>query len=1604
MKHVKAIKSRAAAAFRDPIPHLFWSSPGIRHVRSARNEGITRRWFHALALGFVITGFLASLSGCESQTYNKSRADVELQPPAIRQTPPAGPSPVSDPNAVVTLPVPLVPIGPATQEDTASLIRSLAQLKADPSKRSYSLLEKWTTENPQSAWRAGILTNLGRLYFESGRFSKAIASFEQAWKAGRDADEARGQALADQALGELMRMHARLGHTERLEELFAEVDGGGRYPSGAAQLINSSKEALWFMKNEPGVSFMCGPYALKNVALQVDQTGKAFQALKDVKSGPRGTSLQQLDALARRAGLDFVAAFQVGDARLPIPSVVHWKVNHFAAVVEYNEGRYRINDPTFGPNLWVDENDLRAEASGYFLVRQSAMTSDDWRRVTPDEGRLVFGMGLTQENDPKDFTDEDHKSCCDAPQPSSPTTKGLASYAVHSMLVSVNIQDTPLGYVPPKGPPMNFRLTYNQRDNRPANTYNFTNWGPGWTFNWISYIQDNPTNPNADVMQYVRGGGWHDFPALQPSTNAYARSSRSHGRLVRVTQNPIVYKLELPDGSVDTFAQSDGGITTSRRVFLTEHKDPSGNVVTLSYVNTGGAVRLTEIRDAVNAQPTTLTYGSDNLVTRITDPFGNFAQFAYTNGRLSSITDPANISSQFGYDPTNANLVKTLTTPYGTTTFYVCDSTFDNDPTKDCSGLSRVVTVMDPEQKYERVLYSQTLGATTIPNPATGGDAPPPPLVNDVFNNGPPSAAITYRNTFVWNKKAMWDEVAGAPILDPAVSSAWLLHWLHSNDLCAPPFTDCLAPQYPNVTDGILESEKPPLQNRIWYVYANSRTSPSAAYPASAASDALYSGTSEQPIKIGQRINASGTEYKLTTLRYNEFGKVVQRIEHIGGSAPIETVYEYADNGIDLLKVKRPIAGTDTITDNFAGALDPAWSVTKFDPAGTVTSGAGSLVVSTVGDFSNTCSGSGCTGPYFDTGVMVCRRIPGVPATIEVTQTLTTTGTPTTAGLGVAPRVLMLRSSLDASSTDIQLFYRTDGTREVRLGGRFDGGEFMTTVGTGKFLPASPAALVPVRGRFEFDGTTATPSVSINNGAFQSLTAAKMPDLRWACLASNGLSATTPTPPPIESYASFTMVTPAYETLASYTYNSAHQPLTYTDALGKTTTFTYTAGGQIQTVTDPLAHTRTWVYGGAGVPGPDYLASVKNANNEVVESYGYDAKKRLSSITEPATGRTVTLSYDALDRVTTVTHQADGTTEVFAYDKLDVASYTDRLQRITRYAYNALGQLNSIRDAAAPAPNTLLTPCIGCKGYADLTDPVSQKTTVLRDVALREYDESSSDRGRVTRQFDAAGRMSTLTDVVPGGTNIVATYTYDAIDRVKAVTYPAPNNTENLSFVYDTAAGCTNGIGRLCSVTDGAGTTVFNYDKNGRVVSETRTEAGITPAFVTSYVYDDAGQLTSLSLPTGKSVTITPDAVGRTQTLSTMVNGSSTPAALSAVSYNANDQLTSQTFGNGLVEDRQYNADGRLWKVNLTAPGDTDADGMPDAWEDAYPGALSSADPSDAELDSDGDGLTNVQEFNLSTNPTKFDTDGDGMLDGTDEEPGVQNWGWMIPILRQVNP
>ena len=91
------------------------------------------------------------------------------------------------------------------------------------------------------------------------------------------------------------------------------------------------------------------------------------------------------------------------------------------------------------------------------------------------------------------------------------------------------------------------------------------------------------------------------------------------------------------------------------------------------------------------------------------------------------------------------------------------------------------------------------------------------------------------------------------------------------------------------------------------------------------------------------------------------------------------------------------------------------------------------------------------------------------------------------------------------------------------------------------------------------------------------------------------------------------------------------------------------------------------------------------------------------------------------------------------------------------------------------------------------------------------------------------------------------------------------------------------------------------------------------------------------------------------------------------------------------IQTMPFSIDHILWTAELDLVSDYDADGIPDYWE--AQNGLNALDSYDASNDSDYDGLINLKEYQLSSNPLSLDTDGDGVQDSEDSHPTDSSLG-----------
>lgn len=747
--------------------------------------------------------------------------------------------------ALKTLPEPLVPtLATPSKEENSNLAECLSAFKLRTRSDDFSALEDYLATNPESPWRLAVATNLGLIQYGSGYFSRCIVSFQLAWDAGKDASDLRAKALADRAAGEYVKMLARLGRQEELKAFLEQVKDR-QFIGQANESILSGIEGYKTMEIRPEVSFRCGPLALSRI-LASQQSPKAVDMLiVNSRSSRQGMSLSEVAEISAKLGMNYQPAKRSPGAEFILPSVTHWKSGHYAALIKKDGDQYLAEDPTFKNSTWFTAAALEDESSGYYLVPPGPLPAG-WSPVSGETAASIFGKGNVGTYEFDDTLPEDHDPAPPAedPNPSPGPCGGMAVHSYHTMLASHKITDTPLGYRPPYGLPVNFTLVYAQREaNQPSN-FNYTNAGPKWNLDWVRYVIDNPANFGTVSLGGGKGGKVI-FPIVAGAggggggRRVSLPNPKTRKQISQSVANPLPYEVLNADGSKEIYGQADGSTVAPRKIFLTQRIDPAGNQTSFAY---DSQLRITTVTDPLGQQ-TTLSYelaGDPYKITKVTDPFGRTTALTYDpNGRLIKIRDMIGIESSFTYEG-SSDFIDSMTTPYGTSVF-----------TDHVDGLIRRVTATDPAGDTEVL---ETVG-NNAPTPSSEPAAPEGMAAYNSY--------LHYRDSFFWNKK-QWKE-------NPEdYTKAHIYHWHHGENF--------------NELSGTLESEKPPLQSRIWY-----------NYPGQAAS--YVPGTSTTPSAIG-RVVEGGSQLTLQTV--NDRGTVTSRRDPLGRLV----TYTYDETGIDLLNIE----------------------------------------------------------------------------------------------------------------------------------------------------------------------------------------------------------------------------------------------------------------------------------------------------------------------------------------------------------------------------------------------------------------------------------------------------------------------------------------------------------------------------------------------------------------------------------------------------------------------------------------------------------------------------------------------------------------------------
>ena len=400
--------------------------------------------------------------------------------------------------------------------------------------------------------------------------------------------------------------------------------------------------------------------------------------------------------------------------------------------------------------------------------------------------------------------------------------------------------------------------------------------------------------------------------------------------------------------------------------------------------------------------------------------------------------------------------------------------------------------------------------------------------------------------------------------------------------------------------------------------------------------------------------------------------------------------------------------------------------------------------------------------------------------------------------------------------------------------------------------------------------------------------------------------------------------------------NEAGDILAATDPLGRTTTFSWSPEHDLLSTVSPLGSETRIEYDDHGSPvrivraagrpeetaitlgraDPQHPGDITDITDAAggVTTLGRDAHGAVVSRTD-ALGDTSRVSRDVLGRVTGMTDALGATTAITLDAHGDAQEMTDPLGGVSTFVRDPTQRLVSSQDPLG-AVMTLQRDATGRPTSVTLPDG----TTLATEHDGRGDGGTQTDGLGAVSSFvrDGQRRPTTWTDAAgnawrmawdPAGDLVSAIdplgqetrYTWDVAGQLTTIDHP--DGTPDVSFTWDAD-------GRRATMTDGSGTTGYAWDLRGNLISVTDGR-GQTVATA----YDARGVLTSITYPDGRVVERDHDALGRLVALRDGLGHTS------RFGWDAAGRLVRIETGDGSITDRVHDARGALVSVRTRAAG-----------------------------------------------------------------------------------
>ena len=386
------------------------------------------------------------------------------------------------------------------------------------------------------------------------------------------------------------------------------------------------------------------------------------------------------------------------------------------------------------------------------------------------------------------------------------------------------------------------------------------------------------------------------------------------------------------------------------------------------------------------------------------------------------------------------------------------------------------------------------------------------------------------------------------------------------------------------------------------------------------------------------------------------------------------------------------------------------------------------------------------------------------------------------------------------------------------------------------------------------------------------------------------------------------MVTSATNTAGdtwTYTWNSQGRISQMADPVGRVANFAYdTAGTHLLSIAAPVGTTSVTYVTGQGAAEENAVQSITYPDGTHTY-YQYDTQGRTIQVSKDGGAQAVNFAYDSAGDIT-VTDALGKLSQVSLDDDGAIAHYTDPLGNLTQLSFDPEEKLIG---AIGPDGSS------SSLGYDSNGNPVSNRDplgheTTTQFAAIGDLLSLTDPQGNTTQYgYDSRYNATSLTypnDLAEQGTydprgNLTSwtnrrgqtiTYTYNGDNLL---TQKRRSNGSAVTYAYD-------GHRNLQSVTDAKGTISFTYDAGDRLKSVTYPNGRFL-----QYTYDSGGRRSSMSDSTGFAVNYNYDSVGR---LSHITTGTGTLNA--SYAYDADGRLSQKSLGNGAYTTYGYDAAGNL--------------------------------------------------------------------------------------------